>query len=101
MSDKAKAVEEAYLRDLAWQARRQRELNDQLEREKDEIRAERFAFRQERLAWGEMAAAILSECSKSILEKSLSQQFAEDETKRKRREKFQFGGFDVEKAFTK
>ena len=94
----ADQVGDAYRVEHAWQYRRLQELLDQLEKEKDAIRAERFAFRQERLAWGEMAAAILSECSKSILEKSLSQQFDEDERKRKRREKFRTTGFDVEKA---
>ena len=37
LSDEAKAVEEAYLRDQAWQSRRKRALNDQQERLNDEL----------------------------------------------------------------
>lgn len=37
LSEEAKAVEDAYLRDLAWQSRRTRALNDRLERVSDRL----------------------------------------------------------------
>ena len=80
----------AYRQALSWQYERSQLLNDRHERLLDEL---------DDLKSGLLL--ILEKSSRALLEKSLRAQFAEDELKRKRREKFQFGGFDAKKALTK
>ena len=83
-------VTQAYRAGLAWQYHRAQELGDRLEQQLDELEELKQAF-----------LLILGRFSGALLEKSLSEQFEEDERKRKRRKRLRSSGFDARKAFSK
>lgn len=86
LSEEQQVVAEAYLRDLASQSRRKRELNDLRERDHDRLQA-----------YLEILDRIISAASQRLLEKELWETAEEFERKDKRRRKFPHpGGFDTE-----
>ncbi len=89
LSESAKAVEHAYLQDLAWQSRRERKLNDLRERDHDRLQASLELLRR-----------IVSASSQRLLEQELWETAEELEKRDKRRKRHTHpGGFDSRKRF--